>query len=191
MDVPLHIRSGSLKKTGSGALFATPRSVSKGYVRDELFEEGLAPSRTRDEAEVRVGDVLVTMRGPTNAAAAITRAYVKPLFATLELAVLRPARELDPTYLAWFINLPENQAVLAGSRTGGAVARLPLPALHALPLRIPSLTVQRQIAALADLAIQEAELMSRIASLRATVLEAKLIGIVHNKAPGDATSCTQ
>lgn len=186
----VQIRSGSVKKPGEDALFATPRSVSRGFVRDCSFEPGKAPTRSGADAEVRVGDVLVTMRGPVNAAAPVTRTFSKPLFAALELAVLRPSTQLDPTYLAWFINLPESQSLLAGGRTGGAVARLPLPTLQALPLIVPPINVQRQIAAIADLALEETHLTARLATLKATALQAQLTGIVYQHSTEGPRPCT-
>jgi hypothetical protein len=179
-----------VKKLGSDALFATPRSVSRGFVCDSAFEPGQAPARSGSDAEVRVGDVLITLRGPVNAAAPVTQVFSKPLFAALELAVLRPSSRLDPTYLAWFINRPESQTVLAAGRTGGAVARLPLPTLQALPLVVPPIEVQRQIAAIADLALEESRLAARLATLKATALQAQLTDIVHQHSTEGARPCT-
>jgi hypothetical protein len=185
------IRSGSVRRPGDDALFATPRSVSKGWITEAALEAGMAPGRSATDAEVRVGDVLITLRGPVNAAAPVTGAFSKPLFATLELAVLRPGVQLDPTYLAWFINLPQSQAALAPGRAGGAVPRLPLPTLQTLPLLVPPLRVQQQIAAMTLLSLEETQLTTRLMALRTKALEAHLVDLLHQHSTGDAVPCMQ
>jgi hypothetical protein len=156
-----------------------------------MLDVGSCPARSKDEAEVRLGDVLVTLRGPVNAAAPVIGTFTKPLFATLELAVLRPSDLLDAAYLAWFINLPSTQAALASSRTGGAVARLPLPALQALRLSIPPLGVQHQIAAVDGLAREEALLSGRLQELRAAALQARLVQLIDQQSYEGMRSCTR
>lgn len=173
------LRSGSVKKSGDGALFASARAISSGCLDEMKLERGGLPIKSGADAEVRPNDVLVVLRGPVNAAAAIPRALSLPLFATLELAIVRPHAASDAKYLAWLINQSSTQAALAEMRLGGGVQRLPLAALEKLMLPTPSLETQRTIAAIDDLAREEAHLSDRLAALRTTRLRAALLAAAH------------
>ncbi len=174
------LRSGSVKKSGDGALFASARAISSGCLDEMKLERGGLPIKSGADAEVRPNDVLVVLRGPVNAAAAIPRALSMPLFATLELAIVRPHAALDAKYLAWLINQSSSQAALAEMRLGGGVQRLPLAALEKLLLLpTPSLETQRTIAAIDDLAREEARLSDQLAALRTTRLRAALLAAAH------------
>ncbi len=167
------VRSGTVRAQGEGALFVTPRAVSCGDIHLAQLQAGARPPRSA-EAQLIPGDVLVVARGPVNAAAVVDTQAEEPMFATLDLAVLRPGDGVDGGYLAWYINLPSTQQRLAEARTGGAVARLPLPALEALSVRVPPLDIQRGIATLAALGRRENKLAGEIADLRRRCLEAAL-----------------
>ena len=133
--------------------------------------------------------MLVTLRGPVNAAADLREELQQPVFATLDLAVLRTSNELDPGYLAWFINLPTTQTALAGRRVSSGIPRLPLAALGWLAVPLPSLEVQRRIAAITDLAREEARMTGMLIRLRTTLLQSTLSTIAQRSARG-AASCT-
>lgn len=183
------LRSGSAKASGEDALFASARTISTGAFDDSALEPGRAPNRSAKEAEVQPGDVLVALRGPVNSAAAMRDKLPQPVFATLDLAVLRPHVQLDGGYLAWFINLSTTQTVLAGHRVSGGVPRLPLSALASLALPLPSLESQRRIAAVSDLAREEARLTTTLLRLRATILQTTL-STIASQAAQEATPCT-
>lgn len=173
------LRSGSVKNAGTGALFASSRAISHGYVDESKLEIGGLPGRSAAEAEVRPGDVLVVLRGPVNAAAALSIPLPEPLFATLELAIIRPHETINAEYLAWFINQPTTQRALSEMRLGGSVERLPLAALDGLTLPIAPLEVQLSIAAIATLAREQAELSDRLARLRTIQLQTALLAVAN------------
>ena len=138
------------------------------------------------DAEVRPSDVLVTLRGPVNAAAVLHEELPQPVFATLDLAVLRTSSELDPGYLAWFINLPTTQTALAGQRVSSGIPRLPLAALGSLAVPLPSLKTQQHIAAITELAWEEARMTWALIRLRTTLLQSTLSTIAQRLARGAA-----
>lgn len=179
MSIFQRLRSGSVKNAGTGALFAGSRSISQGYVDQSKLEIGEMPGRSAAEAEVMPGDVLVVMRGPINAAAAFSVPLPQPLFATLELAIVRPNEAMNAEYLAWLINQPTTQRALAEMRLGGSVERLPLAALDGLKLPIPPLDVQLAIAAIGTLAREEVQLSDRLASLRTLQLQTALLAVAN------------
>lgn len=175
------LRSGSTKAAGQDALFASARTISTGAFNPDALEPGGLPSRSATDAEVRPGDVLIALRGPVNSAAAMREKLSQPVFATLDLAVLRPPAELDAGYLAWFINLPTTQTVLAGQRVSGGVPRLPLSALASLAVPLPPLEAQQRIAAVSDLAREEARMTRALIKLRATLLQTTLSTIAFQQ----------
>lgn len=174
MSSSFTVRSGSLKREGVDALFATPRAISGGLFQEALLEPGAGPSRSSEEAEVRPGDVLVVLRGNANLAACMERCVSRRVFATLDLAVLRPGEGLHGRYLAWVINLKASQAALESERVSGGVPRLPLSALIMLPVPLPPLEVQRRVAEVAALGKREEDLALRLATLRRSQLDASL-----------------
>ena len=184
MNSSFALRSGSTKIAGVGALFASARTISSGAFDGGAVEPGALPRRSATNAEVRPGDVLVTLRGPVNAAAVFREALPQPIFATLDLAVLRTSVELDPGYLAWFINLPTTQTMLADRRVSSGIPRLPLAELGSLAVPLPSLEAQQRIAAVSDLAREEARMTGTLIRLRATLLQSTLSTIAQRSARG-------
>src|SRR5689334_23123710 len=91
-----------------------------GILPHTLTAVGAPPSGSA--AALRVGDVVISLRGNVNNAAAIDPRDLdgSPLFATLDLAVIRltDPEGVDPRYLAAWLNLPATQAILAESREG-------------------------------------------------------------------------
>lgn len=189
VNSPFTLRSGSTKTAGQGALFASARTVSSGFFENGTLEPGALPRRSAADAEVRPGDVLVTLRGPVNAAAVLREELPQPVFATLDLAVLRTSSELDPGYLTWFINLPATQTALASLRVSSGIPRLPLAALGSLVVPLSSLGAQRRIAAISDLCREEARITSALIRARHTLLQHTLSTIAQRSAQG-AAPCT-
>lgn len=132
-----------------------------------------APPSGRASA-LRVGDVVISLRGNANNAASIGAADLDgfPLFATLDLAVIRLAdpESISPRYIATWLNLPATQAILAESREGSAAQRLPLGPLKALQVPIPAWQRQQAIVALARDVAEERRIADRIARLRSTLI---------------------
>lgn len=123
---------------------------------------------------LRAGDIVISLRGNANHAAAIETCDLDgpPLFATLDLAVIRLAdpERVDPRYIAVWLNLPATQAVLAEGREGSAAKRLPLKPLKLLQVPIPSWQRQQVIVALACQIAEERGLADRIARLRSVLI---------------------
>jgi hypothetical protein len=126
------------------------------------------------ESQLRPGDIVMSLRGMTNYAAVVEPEDLvdAPLFATLDLAVIgvRDRQQVEPRYIATFLNLPSTQQQLGVHRSGTAALRLPLPALRELRTPIPSLERQHAIVALADASAAEQQLSRRIAQLRLNLL---------------------
>ncbi|WP_227340284.1 hypothetical protein [Sphingopyxis sp. P8] len=145
---------------GSGVL---PRMLSK---------VGAPPSAR--SGTLRAGDVVISLRGNANNAAVIDASDLDgpPLFATLDLAVIRLAdpENVSPHYIATYLNLPTTQAVLAEGREGSAAKRLPLGPLKSLQLPVPDWQRQLAIVSLAREAAEERRLADHLVRLRSTLI---------------------
>lgn len=137
-----------------------------------LTTVGAPPSGS--SAALRIGDVVISLRGNANNAAVIDPSDLDgpTLFATLDLAVIRLAdpESVSPHYIATYLNLPTTQAILADSREGSAAKRLPLGPLKSLQLPIPDWQRQLAIVSLARAAAEERRLADHLARLRSTLI---------------------
>jgi hypothetical protein len=127
---------------------------------------------------LRFGDIVISLRGNSNNAAVVDKDDIAdiPLFATLDLAILRlnDLECVSPHFVATWLNLPATQSNLSESREGTAAKRLPLGPLKALQIPLPSWQRQSAIVALAREVADERRVASRIAQLRTTLFNACL-----------------
>lgn len=134
-----------------------------------LTKVGAPPSGS--SGALRVGDIVISLRGNANNAAVIDSGDHQggPLFATLDLAVIRlvDPESVSPHYIATFLNLPATQAVLAEGREA---KRLPLGPLKGLQIPIPDWQRQLAIVSLAREAAEERRLADQLARLRSTLI---------------------
>lgn len=184
------VRSGSLlNRAGTSALYVLAGSITNSALNVTSFANGVAPEKSRETASLKSGDVVVSLRGTRNPAAVAQDfdRLAKPVFATLDVAVIRLRSELHPEYLAWFLNLPETQETFAVDRSGSVAPRLPLSALRLLSVPVPPLPQQRVIAALAAEGDREVELLSQIQQSRHRLLN-ELLRQSAVKGPRRATT---
>ena len=163
------VRSGSLFDRGDdSAFFVLAGDVNTRGLQTSSLSSGALPMKSGSVAALMTGDIVVALRGSTNAAAVVppVEGLSRPVFATLDVAVVRPREGSCPEYLTWFLNLPMTQEALAVSRSGSAAPRLPLTALKALEVPLPSLKRQVMIAVAASEALQERDLIQDIQQAR-------------------------
>lgn len=176
------VRSGSLlDRDGTDALYVLAGSVSGSLLLTHAFVDGALPEKSKDTAALRDGDVVVSLRGARNSVAVACgiQRLPKPVFATLDVAIVRLSQNVRPRYLAWFLNLPETQDALSFHRSGSAAPRLPLSALKQLEIPLPPLARQELIIALAAEGAREAELLTRIQQSRQRLLNELLRQLVE------------
>ena len=123
---------------------------------------------------LQAGDIVISLRGNSNNAAVIDPVDLEgvPLFATLDLAVIRLAdpESINPHYIATWLNLPATQATFADCREGSGAKRLPLGPLKSLQVPIPDWQRQLAIVSLARAAAEERRLADQLARLRSTLI---------------------
>lgn len=125
---------------------------------------GVEPAVARAVA-IEEGDLIVGARGGATDICLASRS-VLGAFVSLDLYLVRPdVSKIDPGFLAAFLELPNTQAVLAGSKQGSGLARLPKDALDKLEIPLPPMPKQRLIAQLARAFRDQAELLRRLSDL--------------------------
>lgn len=132
--------------------------------RIPVLATGEEPAVARAWA-INEGDLLVGARGTSTDACLASRPVIGA-YISLDLYLVRPdASKVDPGYLAAFLELPATQAVLAGSKQGSGLARLPKEALEKVGVPLPPMPRQRLVAELASCFRGEAELLKRLTEL--------------------------
>lgn len=124
------------------------------------------------------GDVLLRSRGNVTTAWAVPEDLAEPAVAILPLFIIRSSTSTaiyDPDFLAWWLNQPGAQTHLRRAAQGQSIQMVSKTALESVPLQLPPLAQQRLIAAAADLATREEQLMHRLAGCQHTLRQAQLI----------------
>lgn len=142
-------------------------------LRDVMQERSASPSvgsyrmdAVPDRYWARAGDILFRSRGDRNTATVLGAQFVRPVVAVMPLVILRAGPEVDPHYLAWYINQPRAQRHFDECARGTGMRMIPIGCLSGLEVPIPDLATQRTIAAVDDLAVREQALSQRLADLR-------------------------
>lgn len=112
---------------------------------------------------VQVGDVLFVARGDRNRAVAV-HSCPEDCIATASLYVLRHRPEVDPDYLAWFLNHEPAQMAINQARTGAGTPLVQRTALAELPIALPGMARQKRIASLGALLLREQDLLGRLSN---------------------------
>jgi restriction endonuclease S subunit len=127
------------------------------------------------------GDVLFTGRGVRNEAATFV-GDAGNVIAAPHLFVLRPKGDLAfPDYLTWFLNLPETQEKIHTIRSGSAVPFVPMAMLAELEVPLPSIEMQKRIAGMKRLSLQEQNLLGQIRERRRVLIEGLMMEAVRRK----------
>jgi len=95
---------------------------------------------------LQLGDVLVAAKGANHFAVAY-KGIIKPAVASSMFIVLRIKNVdvLSSEFLAWFINNPTTQAILAGNEKGTSIPSINKGDLESLEIFLPSVQKQQSI----------------------------------------------
>lgn len=145
-------------------------SVGKYSLQGELGRYLVAP-----------GDVLFRSRGQRNTASIVVGEPGETAVALLPIMVIRPKNhELLPEYVAWEINQHEAQRHLDLGARGTKLQMIPRKCLEALPLHVPSVSVQRMITELDALSATETQLLHELAETKRKFTRFALLAQVRN-----------
>lgn len=143
------------------------------YSYTDEHELRMTLSGSPEKYQVHNGDVLFISRGTRNCAAVIASVPAKTI-ASATFYVLRAKADIDPAYLAWYLNQPSAQAQIAQIRTGAGTPIVQRHELGNVQIPVPSMQEQKRIAELADLQAQEIRLCRQL--LVATENRQRLLG---------------
>lgn len=142
----------------------------------------LTDDLTRTEADnikpehlVSRGDVLFTTRGENRRAAFVAEAMPDTIFVAQILSLRNIREDINPAYLAWYLNQSPAQAYFEANASGSYIKNIRIDVLANLEISIPPLDVQRRILEVHRLRLRERELVEDIQTKRDQVIEQTLM----------------
>ena len=172
-------------KTESGVPLLTAKNVRMGYVKDEprefIAREAYTSWMTRGIP--KRGDVLFTTEAPLANVAQVETD--EPVALAQRLITMQPpAGAINSRFLKWSLMSPQMQADITEKGTGATVTGIKASLLKLIPLHLPDLDRQQQIAEVCESAfLFRAKLRNEIeakladlAALRQSLLEAAFSG---------------
>lgn len=129
---------------------------------------------TGDQSKFQVlpGDLIFRARGVSNQALLIDDLLQPVIFAAplIRIRVHNP-RQVAPSYLQWALNSGPVQRAIDAIAKGTIVRMVSVSSLRELPIPLPALAVQQQIAAFARLQKEEQQLSAALIAKRQAVAE--------------------
>ncbi|TXD65545.1 restriction endonuclease subunit S [Polaribacter glomeratus] len=139
---------------------------------DRLIEPSLMPSPKLEKHFLNKDDVVVLAKGYNGFVAHSILDDSKPMVASSIFMVLRNTiNSVLPQYIAWYINLESTQNELRGYSRGTALPAINRTILGDLDVKIPSLSIQKNIVAIDQLKKQESKLTTQLDKLKTIQLE--------------------
>lgn len=140
-------RGRTPEKTESGVPLLTAKNVRMGYIKAEprefIAKKAYASWMTRGIP--KQGDVLFTTEAPLANVAQIETD--EPVALAQRLITMQPlGGRIDSSFLKWSLMSPQMQADIKGKGTGATVTGIKAKLLKAIPLHVPDLRQQQQIA---------------------------------------------
>ncbi|MXW75461.1 MAG: hypothetical protein F4Y27_04370 [Acidimicrobiaceae bacterium] len=170
--------SVGFKFTESGVPFVRVQDLVAGSVAIDRIE--LFVSEETNKALARSillpNDVLISIAGTIGRVALVPR-DAPTLNCNQAVALVRTGQDLEPVYLAAWLNTPEAQAQMMGSRVTGTISNLSLANIRSLRVPVPAIDRQRRFAAV----VGEIEILRDSLSAHADTLDT-LFGSLQQRA---------
>jgi hypothetical protein len=130
-----------------------------------------------DRYFLKHGDILFCARGARNRAA-VSEVEMEQVVVGAQFFVIQVKGDrLLPRYVAWYINQPTAQQYFSERASGSYVRMILVDDLLHLPVPVPPLKVQQQIAALHQLGLREQNLLERLRVKRMELLNGLCIDV--------------
>lgn len=109
------------------------------------------PERAPDLYQIRPDDILILARGRNHRATLVSDCRPRALASSV-FYILRPTRDrVTPSYLEWWLNLPEVQSQINAVSRGTGIAYLQRQSLAEISVDLPPMDVQKKIDAVVSL----------------------------------------
>jgi restriction endonuclease S subunit len=129
---------------------------------------------------LRPGNLLVAAKGKEHYAVEYT-GTIKPAVASSIFIVIRvKQKEIVPSFLVWYLNLPSTQKFLSDSAKGTSLPVINKGDLEKLEIPVPSVEKQQLILKIHDLHQQEISLKDKIDSLKNKLMQHEIINALSN-----------
>jgi len=123
------------------------------------------------------GDVIFAAKGSNNRAS-VFNTNIKAVASSVFFIIrLNPQLAL-PHYVAWYINSKLGQAYINSVKDSSTTINIKKKDLERLPISLPKIKIQRQIAALAELSIKEMEILEELKGKRKAINEQIIINSI-------------
>ena len=136
----------------------------------------ISADKIKPKYHLENGDILFIAKGTNNYALVFNSIDNIPTIASSALFVIKVNKKVaDPHYLAWYINQNPVQNYLKTNETGTYVTSINKATVEHIPIKLPSLDLQKQIARLAKLHIKEKQLTAKITNLKESLITNQLL----------------
>lgn len=127
---------------------------------------------------LRPGEVLFAARGARKQAVVVEEVASNTIFGA-QFFVCEPKQGIDPTYLAWYMNQAPAQRYFEENAVGSNVRIVTKEALGRLPVVVPPLARQKEIAGVYRLSLRERQLAAQIQEKRDILIKAALLESIN------------
>lgn len=142
------------------------KDVQKGQFLDLSQSDKALINEKKPPQTLQQGDVLLRGRGGYYYAA-LFNMDTPNVVAAGQFFILSPNRDrLEPAYLSWYLNEPQAQQFLDRNQSGSNIPMITKRTVSELTIPLPSLEVQRKIAAIHQFWLEEKRITEQLLSNR-------------------------
>lgn len=134
----------------------------------------------KDKFYLQKKDILFVSKGVNNYAIAVEQLNFKIVPSATFFVIRADEKRIVPEYLVWYINQKEAQNYFNEKKAGTYVPNLNKQDIMELPIKVPSLKVQKAIAKTAILLNKEIEILDKIKTNRKELIQNKLLNLIKN-----------
>jgi len=127
---------------------------------------------------VKKDDILFTTRGANRRAAFVAEEIPNTIFVAQIYSLRSLKEEIDPAYLAWYLNQKPAQDFFEAYSSGSYIKNIKIDVLKNLEIEVPPVEKQKKIVEIDSLRRQENELVESIQTKRNQVIEQTLINAI-------------
>jgi len=136
----------------------------------------LSPEKIKSKYFLNNGDILFTAKGANNYALVFEPIDDKPTIASSALFVIKVDKKIaEPHYITWYMNQSSVQNYFKTNEAGTYVTSINKTTIEEIPIMLPCLKVQKQIARIANLHLKEKQLVNDIIVLKDKLITNQLL----------------
>lgn len=134
----------------------------------------------KDKFYLQKKDILFVSKGVNNYAIAVEQLNFKIVPSATFFVIRADEKRIVPEYLVWYINQKEAQNYFNEKKAGTYVPNLNKQDIMELPIKVPSIRIQKAIAQTAVLLNKEIEILDKIKNNRKELIQNQLINLIKN-----------